>query len=259
MNSGTNSLFKEILSKQSRAQRLTGFTSYCSCTRYCLPLRRAPAAAVPGAAPFCTARVLAGSGSETVQGRDCCYQWVCILGYLHCPYIQRMQWFSRIFSLLFILEYPCISCFVICTVPPFPVMAILATSVMHTYGLESGQLLAWQTFYDAVGVSGCSKCNSKTNPCGCSSYYIGCTGDGQYLTKIRLFSCSLSGKLWLCLPESNSIIPLNESLSPHTNLVIFVGNIPTEIGALTELTYLSLRSNSLSGKIRTTLYHNPIQ
>ena len=79
------------------------------------------------------------------------------------------------------------------------VMAILATLVMHTYGLESGQLQAWQAFYDAVGVSGCSKCNSRTNPCGCSSSYIECTSDGQYLTMIRLYSCSLSGKSFFCI------------------------------------------------------------
>ena len=42
-------------------------------------------------------------------------------------------------------------------------------------------------------------------------------------------------------------------------LLFFVGNIPTEIGALTELTYLDLEGNSLSGKIRTTLHQNPIQ
>ena len=82
---------------------------------------------------------------------------------------------------------------------PLSVMAILAILVMHTYGLESGQLQAWQAFYDAVGVSGCSKCNSRTNPCGCSSSYIKCTSDDQYLTKIRLYSCSLSGKSFFCI------------------------------------------------------------
>ena len=82
---------------------------------------------------------------------------------------------------------------------PLSVMAILAILVMHTYGLESGQLQAWQAFYDAVGVSGCSKCNSRTNPCGCSSSYIECTSDDQYLTKIRLYSCSLSGKSFFCI------------------------------------------------------------
>ena len=82
---------------------------------------------------------------------------------------------------------------------PLSVMAILATLVVHTYGLESGQLQAWQAFYDAVGVSGCSKCNSRTNPCGCSSSYIECTSDDQYLTKIRLYSCSLSGKSFSAL------------------------------------------------------------
>ena len=79
-------------------------------------------------------------------------------------------------------------------------MAILATLVMHTYGLESGQLQAWQAFYDAVGVSGCSKCSKRHNPCGgCSSDYIECTSDGQYLTKIWLSSCSLSGKSFFCI------------------------------------------------------------
>ena len=82
---------------------------------------------------------------------------------------------------------------------PLSVMAILATLVVHTYGLESGQLQAWQAFYDAVGVSGCSKCNSRTNPCGCSSSYIECTSDDQYLTMIRLYSCSLSGKSFFCI------------------------------------------------------------
>ena len=37
------------------------------------------------------------------------------------------------------------------------------------------------------------------------------------------------------------------------------GPIPSEIGALTALTYLDLYSNQLSGKICTTLYQNPIQ
>ena len=40
---------------------------------------------------------------------------------------------------------------------------------------------------------------------------------------------------------------------------MFVGNIPTEIGALTKLTYLNFYNNDLSGNICTTLYHNPIQ
>ena len=37
-------------------------------------------------------------------------------------------------------------------------------------------------------------------------------------------------------------------MSQHTNLVIFVGAIPAEIGQLTELSYLSLEDNSLTGK-----------
>ena len=45
----------------------------------------------------------------------------------------------------------------------------------------------------------------------------------------------------------------------NTNLVIFVGNIPTEIGALTEVTYLSLWGNSLSGKIITTMYQKSME
>ena len=99
--------------------------------------------------------------------------------------------------LLFILDCPWISCLSF-VLPPFS-DGVLATLVVHTYGLESGQLQAWQAFYDAVGVSGCSKCNSRTNPCGCSSKYIECTSDDRYLTKIWLYSCSLSGKSFFCI------------------------------------------------------------
>ena len=122
--------------------------------------------------------------------RDCCCQRVCIPALpLHGSY----AFFSSYSSWIVPESLVCHLYF------PLSVMAILATLVMHTYGLESGQLQAWQAFYDAVGVSGCSKCNSRTNPCGCSSSYIECTSDDQYLTKIGLSSCSLSGKSFFCI------------------------------------------------------------
>ena len=40
----------------------------------------------------------------------------------------------------------------------------------------------------------------------------------------------------------------------NSNLVIFVGNIPTEIGQLTALTRLLLYDNKLSGKFIITMY-----
>ena len=127
--------------------------------------------------------------------RDCCCPRVCIL-----PLLLRIQHMQG--SYTFFLYYSSwivpgsLVCHLYC---PLSVMAILATLVVHTYGLESGQLQAWQAFYDAVGVSGCSKCNSRTNPCGCSSSYIECSSDGQSLTKINLYSCSLSGKSSFCI------------------------------------------------------------
>ena len=48
-------------------------------------------------------------------------------------------------------------------------------------------------------------------------------------------------------------------MSQNTNIVIFVGNIPTEIGQLTALTLLDLHENKLSGKIITTMYQNSME
>ena len=100
--------------------------------------------------------------------------------------------------------------------------------------LDADQLQAWQAFYDGVsGMSSCSKCNKRDDPCSCgwgSNYYgPGVLCEGNSITKISLYSCSLSGP------------------------------IPSEIGALTALTQLALSYNQLTGKISTTLYQNPIQ
>ena len=74
----------------------------------------------------------------------------------------------------------------------------------------------------------------------------------QTLSYLDLGGNAFTGKLFVPLTDmsrTNCTAILNYSAGP----------IPSEIGALTELTYLSLGDNSLSGNIRTTLYQNPIQ
>ena len=73
--------------------------------------------------------------------------------------------------------------------------------------LDADQLQAWQAFYDGVsGMSSCSKCNKRNDPCSCGwgSYpWAGVLCEGDSITKMSLYSCSLSGKSaysfpWLC-------------------------------------------------------------
>ena len=65
-------------------------------------------------------------------------------------------------------------------------------------GLDAGQLQAWQAFYDGVnGMSSCSKCSNRNDPCSCGytgPYGPGVLCEGDSITKISLYSCSLSGK-----------------------------------------------------------------
>ena len=65
--------------------------------------------------------------------------------------------------------------------------------------LDADQLQAWQAFYDGVsGMSSCSKCNKRDDPCSCgwgsNSYGPGVLCEGDSITKINLYACSLSGE-----------------------------------------------------------------
>ena len=76
-------------------------------------------------------------------------------------------------------------------------------------GLDAGQLQAWQAFYDGVnGMSSCSKCSNRNDPCSCgwgSNWYgPGVLCEGDSITKISLYSCSLSGESRLLLSFSLS-------------------------------------------------------
>ena len=78
-------------------------------------------------------------------------------------------------------------------------------------GLDAGQLQAWQAFYDGVnGMSSCSKCSNRNDPCSCgwgsSSYGPGVLCEGDSITKISLYSCSLSGKSRLLLSFALSFL-----------------------------------------------------
>ena len=88
--------------------------------------------------------------------------------------------------------------------------------------------------------------------------FIGDVGDAitkilplnQTLSTLNLGNNDFTGKLIACFIDR----PVT-----NTNLVIFVGNIPTEIGQLTALTRLQLDDNKLSGKIITTMYQNSME
>ena len=71
-------------------------------------------------------------------------------------------------------------------------------SSVGALGLDAGQLQAWQAFYDGVnGMSSCSKCRNRNDPCSCgypNGYGPGVLCEGNSITKISLYSCSLSGK-----------------------------------------------------------------
>ena len=47
-------------------------------------------------------------------------------------------------------------------------------------------------------------------------------------------------------------------MSQHTNLVIFVGAIPAEIGQLSKLEVLNLNGNGLSGKLHSWCVNGPV-
>ena len=86
----------------------------------------------------------------------------------------------------------------------FGVVLTLIAFAVESWGLEAGQLQAWQAFYDGVnGMSSCSKCNKKSDPCSCgwgsNSWGPGVLCEGNSITKISLYSCSLSGKSKLLL------------------------------------------------------------
>ena len=81
----------------------------------------------------------------------------------------------------------------------FGVVLTLITFAVESWGLEAGQLQAWQAFYDGVnGMSSCSKCSNRNDPCSCgwgsNSWGPGVLCEGDSITKISLHACSLSGK-----------------------------------------------------------------
>ena len=83
-------------------------------------------------------------------------------------------------------------------------MTMLLLLAIGALGLDEGQLRAWQAFYDGVnGMSSCSKCSNRNDPCSCgwgsNSYGPGVLCEGDSITKISLYSCSLSGESRLLL------------------------------------------------------------
>ena len=86
----------------------------------------------------------------------------------------------------------------------FGAVFTLIAFAVESWGLEAAQLQAWQAFYDGVnGMSSCSKCSNRNDPCSCgwgSSWNgPGVLCEGDSITKISLYSCSLSGKSRLLL------------------------------------------------------------
>ena len=87
----------------------------------------------------------------------------------------------------------------------FGTVFTLIAFAVESWGLEAAQLQAWQAFYDGVnGMSSCSKCSNRNDPCSCgwTSDWAGDYGvlcEGNSITKICLYSCSLSGQSRLLL------------------------------------------------------------
>ena len=138
-------------------------------------------------------------GFLTFRKRTSCWKQIKV------TYFSPWSWFfltgmSGIFGMqsVWICTFSCKSAY-FSYLTLFGVGLTLIAFAVESWGLEAAQLQAWQAFYDGVnGMSSCSKCSNRNDPCSCgwgsNSWGPGVLCEGDSITKISLYSCSLSGK-----------------------------------------------------------------